>query len=63
MQNFIVLGLVPGTDIQINFIVWLSGALGLAGLIGLRLAHALRLLRKCRIITALIWTTHRPPLA
>jgi hypothetical protein len=22
MQTFIVLGLVPGTDIQINFLVW-----------------------------------------
>jgi hypothetical protein len=29
MQNFIVLGLIPGTDIQITFAMWLIIALGL----------------------------------
>ncbi|MGH7237013.1 MAG: hypothetical protein ACREGF_00570 [Candidatus Saccharimonadales bacterium] len=63
MQNFIVLGLVPGTDIQISFLVWLAGALSLAGLTGLRLAHGLRLMRNWLITAALVWATHRLPLA
>lgn len=29
MQNFIVLGLVPGTHLQITFFIWLIGAASL----------------------------------
>jgi hypothetical protein len=30
MQNFIVLGIIPGTSIQLNFSFWLSAAILLA---------------------------------
>ncbi len=33
MQNFIVLGLVPGTAIQITFLIWLVSAAGVLLLI------------------------------
>jgi len=36
MQNFIVLGLVPGTHLEITFTLWVCGAVLLAGLPFLR---------------------------
>ena len=38
MQNFIVLGLIPGTQIQINFGLWLVLAGGFIGIALLRIA-------------------------
>jgi hypothetical protein len=37
MYNFIVLGLVPGTDIQIGFVAWL--VIGVLGIALLKLRH------------------------
>lgn len=45
MQNFIVLGLIPGTDLQFNFETWLMICAGLAALFILfRLRHSIRAL-------------------
>lgn len=38
MQNFIVLGLVPGTNFQITFAYWLNVILAIVGLLALRSA-------------------------
>lgn len=42
MYNFFVLGLVPGTDIQITFAMWLESTLLLAGSVYLLYYHASR---------------------
>jgi len=36
MQNLLVLGLVPGTDFQITFMLWLNAIAALCGLVLLR---------------------------
>ncbi len=35
MQNFIVLGIIPGTDIQTTFTFWLMVAIGFCALVSL----------------------------
>jgi hypothetical protein len=61
MQNFIVLGLIPGTDVQITFEMWLIGAASLLfiiTLLGLRHKH---LIRRWMILVYLILITKRQP--
>lgn len=42
MYNFIVLGMIPGTDIQITFQMWSMVTMMLGGLIALRYLLAVR---------------------
>lgn len=61
MQNFIVLGLIPGTDIQITFEMWLIGAASLLFLITLLgLWHRL-LIRMWLIFVYLMLIAKRQP--
>jgi flagellar biosynthesis protein FliR len=63
MQNLIILGLVPGTHIQINFFIWAYAVLILIGLINLWIAYRTRLIKSWIISTFLFWTLshHRQP--
>lgn len=40
MQSFVVLGLIPGTNIQINFITWLIGFLLFTAVFVFYIRHA-----------------------
>lgn len=58
MQSFVVLGIIPGTHIQITFLGWLYAMAALFGLVGLiRLfgqRHAIRAYLTSRRIARLI---------
>jgi hypothetical protein len=59
MQNLIVLGLVPGTGIQITFLVWqISLVVGMFLLVAWSI-HRAHLIRTWLIVTMLYLTTHR----
>ena len=59
MQNFIVLGLIPGTDIQITFEMWLISAASLLFLILLLGFWHRHLFRTWLILAYLILITRR----
>ena len=61
MYEFIVLGLVPGTHIQITFIAWTIVASGLAASLVLWQAHRLHVFRDSIIIMSLLRATLRTP--
>jgi hypothetical protein len=49
MQAFLVLGLIPGTNIQINFLIWLIFLIGLGIgtiIIVLKYRHQLKILAR-----------------
>jgi hypothetical protein len=59
MQNFIVLGLVPGTHIQINFIIWLGLVLSLPAIAACRIVwHHRQALVAFILWTYARWATH-----
>lgn len=59
MQNLIVLGLLPGTSIQITFLIWLV-SVSAAALFGcMWLLRRIRLIRNWLITTTLFIATHR----
>jgi hypothetical protein len=62
MQELLVLGLIPGTNIQITFVAWLLLMCALAATVFASLAHRQRLLTAL-LITAMIiqqTRTHQP---
>ncbi len=59
MQNLIVLGLVPGTGIQITFLAWLVFVIATALLGVVWLVRRARLIRNWLIATSLFIVTHR----
>ncbi len=61
MSEFFILGLVPGTNIQITFLPWLIMAGGLFVTAGLWVGHRARLFTKWVVITMLIVATRRRP--
>ncbi|HEX3568891.1 MAG TPA: hypothetical protein VHT70_04435 [Candidatus Saccharimonadales bacterium] len=64
MANFFVLGLVPGTNLQITFYLWLLGASGLCLLIIVRMMQRTHLLRNWIIAIQLFHLTRQSfPLA
>lgn len=61
MYEFIVLGLIPGTHIQITFITWLLLAGSLVTGLLLWQAHRLHIFRDTLIIMSLMRATLRAP--
>jgi hypothetical protein len=52
VQNFIVLGQVPGTHLDITFGLWLLGAVSIVGICSLIFLYRLHMLRKWLIAIA-----------
>jgi hypothetical protein len=59
MQDFIVNGLVPGTDIQITFFGWIIISSVLLAATGFWLVLRIHIVRNWIIITSVILSTHR----
>jgi hypothetical protein len=60
MQNLIILGLVPGTHIQINFIMWLYGIVLLGLAINLLFLYRTWTIKSLIVSAFLFWTlTHQ----
>ena len=57
MQNFIVLGLVPGTNLQITFLGWTTGLLALTIFVSIWLIKRAHIIRNWILIIWFIWTT------
>jgi hypothetical protein len=53
VQNFIVLGQIPGTHLDITFGLWLLGAASILGLSGVIFLYRLHVLR--RWLIAIAW--------
>jgi hypothetical protein len=60
LDGFIVLGLVPGTQLQITFDTWLALSIGLAGIALLWRSYRSELLQRIIITSGIIALTHRP---
>jgi hypothetical protein len=63
MWDFIVLGLLPGTDIQITWLSWLTMVLGTVGYFAGRRAIRQKLLLKAQLVLAFFVMSRRPLLA
>jgi hypothetical protein len=63
MQNLIVLGLVPGTHIQITFGLWMLCAVILGTLLGIFIMHRLHVMRSWVVAGVLAVTNRRSRLA
>lgn len=64
MQSFIVLGIIPGTDLQLNFGFWLTVWLGLISLPLLRALWRRRPLFQAYFVGAqLVWFIDRSQLS
>jgi hypothetical protein len=59
MESFIVLGLVPGTDIQITFLLWIILTLVLFVAASIWLLRRARIIRKWLITGFLVITLHQ----
>ncbi len=59
MQNLIVLGLLPGTGIQISFLFWLGGVLTAFFCIAVWLLRRVHLIQNWIVATTLFIITHR----
>lgn len=59
MQNFIVLGLVPGTHLQITFLIWTFMAAGLLVLTGVWILRRRHVVRRWVLATVTYWTIRR----
>lgn len=61
MQDLIILGLVPGTHIQINFVIWLYSVAILTALANFWLAYRTRLVKSLIVTTFLVvnFSRHR----
>jgi hypothetical protein len=55
MQDLLILGLVPGTHIQINFVVWIYGVIGLTFCVNIWIAYQTRLIKRWIVSTFLFW--------
>lgn len=60
MSEFIVLGLIPGTQLQITFILWLLVVLVLGTGVMLWVARRAHLFRNWLITVCLLMLTRRP---
>ena len=59
MWSFLVLGIIPGTPIQITFALWIIGVATVVVLGGLWLGHRAHLLRNWLIATVFVVTVRR----
>lgn len=62
MEELIVLGIVPGTSIQITFAVWLLGIVGFAAYLTGVAAHRKHFVHSLLIASVILLETHRPEL-
>ena len=60
MSELIVLGLIPGTHLQITFIFWIALVILVAVLSLVWLAHRLHVFRNWLITVRLLMLTRRP---
>ena len=61
MQELLVLGLIPGTNIQITFMMWLVLVIGIVVSIGISMAKRRHTLQKLVVTTFLMLQTRRQP--
>jgi hypothetical protein len=59
MYELIVLGLIPGTNIELTFSFWLMLASALLSVVAIRKLHPLHLLRNGIVTFSLFWATRR----
>jgi hypothetical protein len=59
MYELIVLGLIPGTNIELTFAFWLMIACTLLFFAALRKLHPIHLLRNGIVTFSLFWATRR----
>lgn len=62
MSEFIVLGLIPGTQMQITFLVWLIAALGIAAYIIGRIGYRTQAFKAWLIATSIMTQVQRQQL-
>lgn len=58
LDEFIILGLIPGTQVQITFYMWLTLASSIAGLVTLWRGYRTELLQRMIITGEIIALTH-----
>jgi hypothetical protein len=60
MSEIIVLGLIPGTKIQITFLLWLIGLVGVGAYVVVRYERRSARLRSWLIVTTFMIAMRRP---
>ena len=63
MQNFIVLGLIPGTNLEITFALWLLGGAAIAAMVFAWHLQRTHRVRNWLIATTIAWTIRHRQLA
>jgi len=63
MDEIIVLGLIPGTHIQITFVAWLIAASALLAVVVLRASYRTKLFQAWVIATSILMQVQRRQLA
>ncbi len=61
MSDFLILGLIPGTPIQITFILWIIGVIAALAGFGVWFGKRRHLFRNLAIMTVFVMATHREP--
>ncbi|HKR81577.1 MAG TPA: hypothetical protein VJR27_01095 [Candidatus Saccharimonadales bacterium] len=61
MSSFLVLGLIPGTPIQITFVLWLIGVIAALVSFGVWFGHRTHLFRNYVVTALLVMTVRREP--
>jgi len=61
MSDFLVLGLIPGTPIQITFVLWAVGVIGALIGAGIWFGQRRHLFRDWLIVTVLVVATRQEP--
>ena len=59
MYTLIVLGLIPGTQFEITFLMWLFAVGGLSAMVGARLVRRAQLVEKSLVTATLLVATKR----
>ena len=61
MSDFLVLGLIPGTPIQITFVLWMTGVVGALIGAGIWFGKRRHLFRDWLIVTVLVVAMRNEP--
>jgi len=61
MSDFLVLGLIPGTPIQITFVLWIIGVIGALVGFGIWFGQRRHLFRDWLIVTVLVVAMRHEP--
>lgn len=61
MSSFLVLGLIPGTPIQITFLLWIVGVVGAVVGTVIWFAHRAHIFRDYYVTAMLVFAVRREP--